>query len=249
MTEAFTPAGMLGDYEMSDDEDGGMDEDEEVGEEEIRAAILSDPLDSGISAKVAGDESQSAVIEDAIVTSDEGIAVQPELENEASNGPEVDMVTVVEDPLENDDTDPEATEEVDISKPTAAIASPEPNVQIPNESVTEAEVPITKSPPAPSPAPVRVARTKTAPISDNLEKFIVTVTNRFAAIAESTSMDDEPSAVEDGAETNVVEGERVSEGEELINGLQSVEPLVNASGVVPDAVVRDLGIVAAPIGS
>jgi len=62
-------------------------------------------------------------------------------------------------------------------------------------------------------------------------------------------MDDEPSAVEDGAETNVVEGERVSEGEELINGLQSVEPLVNASGVVPDAVVRDLGIVAAPIGS
>ena len=53
MTQAFTPAGMLGDYDVSDDEDGALDEDEggDQGEEEgegmeaIRAAILSDPLD------------------------------------------------------------------------------------------------------------------------------------------------------------------------------------------------------------
>ena len=51
MTQAFTPAGMLGDYDVSDDEDGALDEDDQEGEQEregmeaIRAAILSDPLD------------------------------------------------------------------------------------------------------------------------------------------------------------------------------------------------------------
>jgi hypothetical protein len=103
MTQAFTPAGMLGDYEMSDDEeeDGGMDEDEDVGTEAIMAAILSDPLDSGL-ADEEGDPLETIQVLNG-VDSEDRIVAGPESEEAAING-DVDMAGAEDDGLVKADT-------------------------------------------------------------------------------------------------------------------------------------------------
>ena len=181
MTQAFTPAAMPGAYDLSDDEDededGGMDEDEDVRTEEIRAAILSDPLDSGDVPE--GADSQ-----------------QPTTGKEAKLNGDVDMEAL--EPHLSQPASSKANEEVlDISKPTAAIASPELSGETTNGfAIEQASTPTTKERQTAT-APVQITDpVPTAPAVDIVKKFTVTVANRFAAIAEATSMDDEPSSLE-----------------------------------------------------
>jgi hypothetical protein len=182
MTQAFTPAGMLGEYDLSEDEDedGGMDEDEDVRTEEIRAAILSDSLDSG-------DVSAEADIQDPTPGSEEA----------ALNG-DVSMEALDGHPSGSTTANANVNEEVlDISKPTTAIASPELHGQDTNGSMVEqspehtAEERQTSSRPAQT-----IAQAPVVPAVEIVKKFTVTVANRFAAIAEATSMDDEPASIE-----------------------------------------------------
>ena len=171
MTQAFTPAAMPGAYDLSDDED------EDVRTEEIRAAILSDPLDSGDVPE--GADSQ-----------------QPTTGKEAKLNGDVDMEAL--EPHLSQPASSKANEEVlDISKPTAAIASPELNGETTNGfAIEQASTPTTKERQTAT-APVQITDpVPTAPAVDIVKKFTVTVANRFAAIAEATSMDDEPSSLE-----------------------------------------------------
>jgi hypothetical protein len=190
MTQAFTPAAIPGQYDLSDDEDeeedGGMDDDEDVRTEEIRAAILSDPLDSGDIPAAAIDQEPTTETEEA-----------------ALNGV-VDMEAL--DPTSGPIAEKANEEVLDISKPTAAIASPELNGQTTNGLIVEQA----------STSPTQDHQTGTAsvqttkpipavPAVDTVKKFTVTVANRFAAIAEATSMDDEPASIEAEVGTTVPE--------------------------------------------
>jgi hypothetical protein len=185
MTQAFTPAAIPGGYDLSEDEDeeedGGMDEDEDedVRTEEIRAAILSDPLDSG----------------DGTREADTQIDQEPTTESEeaALNG---DVNIEALDSTSGPVTSETKQEVLDISKSTAAIASPELNGETTNGSTIEKEyTPATQelqtSNSAQTTAPIPAV-----PAVDIVKKFTVTVANRFAAIAEATSMDDEPASIE-----------------------------------------------------
>jgi len=190
MTQAFTPAAMPGGYDLSDDEDEGENgqkaEDEDVRTEEIRAAILSDPLD----------------LDDVPAKAD---TREPTMgSEEADLNRDVDTETVDEHASKSVIT--KASEAVlDISKPTAAIASPELDGETINDSMVnhattprveerESTVPLQITDPVPAVPAVNVVK-----------KFTVTVANRFAAIAESTSMDDEPGSMEAEADAAVPE--------------------------------------------
>lgn len=190
MTQAFTPAAMPAGYDVSDDDDeggvGGMDEDEDVRTEEIRAAILSDPLD-------LGDVPAGADTREPTMGSEEA----------ALNG-DVDMEPLDEHASESAVSKP-SEEVLDISKPTAAIARPELDQEISNGSMvgdtatpTVEERQSTGVAQATDPVPA-------APAVKIVKKFTVTVANRFAAIAESTSMDEEPASIEAEADGAVPE--------------------------------------------
>ena len=190
MTQAFTPAAMPGEYDLSDDEEecenAGVAEDEDVRTEEIRAAILSDPLDSG---NVPADaDTREPTMGSA----------------EADLNGDIDM-----EPLDEHATEsviPETSEEVlDISKSTAAIANPAPDQEISKFSMVED----TATPTVGERHSTGVAQVTdpvpAVPAVKIVKKFTVTVANRFAAIAESTSMDDEPGSMEAEADAAVPE--------------------------------------------
>jgi hypothetical protein len=189
MTQAFTPAAVPGGYDLSDDEDedeeadGGMDEDEDVRTEEIRAAILSDPVDSGDIPAAPIDQEPSTGSEEAALNGDVDMEAP-----DCSSGP----VAI------------NANEEVlDISKATAAIAGPELNGETTNGPTIEKESTSTTKPTS---VPARTtASVPAAPAVDVVKKFTVTIANRFAAIAEATSMDDEPALIEPEVGTTVPE--------------------------------------------
>jgi hypothetical protein len=192
MTQAFTPAAAPGEYDLSEDEDedeeedGGMDEDEDVRTEEIRAAILSDPVDSG--------DIPAASIDQEPSTGSEEAALNGDVDMEALDSTSGSIAR-------------KANEEVlDISKPTAAIASPELNGETTNGSTIERESSSTTQEHQTGTVPVQTATPKRAfPAVDTVKKFTVTVANRFAAIAEATSMDDEPASIEDEVGATVPE--------------------------------------------
>jgi hypothetical protein len=193
MTQAFTPAAVPGGYDLSDDEDededGGMDEDEDVRTEEIRAAILSDPLDSG----------------DGTREADTQIDQEPTTESEeaALNG-DVNMEAL--DPTSGPIAEKANEEVLDISKPTAAIASPELNGQTTNGLIVEQTPAFSGEERQTGTVPVQTtAPIPAVPAVDVVKKFTVTVANRFAAIAEATSMDDEPASIEPEVGTTVPE--------------------------------------------
>jgi hypothetical protein len=183
MTQAFTPAAVPGGYDLSEDEDedeeedGGMDDDEDVRTEEIRAAILSDPLDSGDISAAAIDQEPTTETEEAALNGD------------------VDMEAL--DPTSGPIAEKANEEVLDISKPTAAIASPELNGQTTNGLIVEQASTFTTKELQTGIIPVQTFTPKPAvPAVDTVKKFTVTVANRFAAIAEATSMDDEPASIE-----------------------------------------------------
>jgi hypothetical protein len=183
MTQAFTPAAIPGQYDLSDDEDeeedGGMDEDEDVRTEEIRAAILSDPLDSGDGTREADTQ-----IDQEATTESEEAALNGDVDVEARDSNSGPIAK-------------KANEEVlDISKSTAAISSPELSGEITNGSTIEQGLTsTTKELPTNVPAQT-TGSVPAAPAVEVVKKFTVTVANRFAAIAEATSMDDEPALIE-----------------------------------------------------
>jgi hypothetical protein len=185
MTQAFTPAAVPGGYDLSDDEDedededGGMDEDEDVRTEEIRAAILSDPLDSGDGTREADTQ-----IDQEATTESEEAALNRDVDVEARDSNSGPIAK-------------KANEEVlDISKSTDDISSPELSGEISNGSTIEQGLTsTTKELPTNVPAQT-TASVPAAPAVEVVKKFTVTVANRFAAIAEATSMDDEPASIE-----------------------------------------------------
>jgi len=191
MTQAFTPAAVPGGYDLSEDEDeeedGGMDEDEDVRTEEIRAAILSDPVDSGDIPAAPIDQEPTEGSEEA-----------------ALNG---GVDTGAPDSHASEPATSEANQEVlDISKSTAAMASPEFNGKTTNGSTIEQEPTPTTEELQTGIAPLQItAPIPAVPAVDTVKKFTVTVANRFAAIAEATSMDDEPASIETVVDSTVPE--------------------------------------------
>jgi len=190
MTQAFTPAAMPGGYDLSDDEDEGenvgMAEVEDVRTEEIRAAILSDSLDTGLVPADAGTQESNTGSEEADLNGD------------------VDMKPLDEHASES--VIPETGEEVlDTSKPTAAIASPKPDQEISNGSMVDDTATPTVEERQSTGAAQTTDPVPAVPAVKIVKKFTVTVANRFAAIAESTSMDDEPGSMEVEADTAVPE--------------------------------------------